>query len=61
LSYSQVDDPHIDDELIMMMLTVAIAAVMVVAGQLFIDQRHRQEAATFLSSLAVARARTTPR
>jgi hypothetical protein len=54
LSYSQVDDPHIDGKLIMMMLTVE-------SPQLFIDQRHRQKAGTFLSSLAAARARTTPR
>jgi uncharacterized membrane protein len=49
-----------EDELFTMMLVLVFAAVMLVGGQIFIDQRKRTEAATFFDSLAVSPARTTP-
>lgn len=49
------------DELFTMMLVILFAAVMVVAGQVFIDQRKRTEAVMFLDSLAVSPAFASPR
>jgi len=49
-----------EDELFTMMLVLVFAAVMLVGGQIFNDQRKRTEAATFFDSLAVSPARTTP-
>ena len=45
-----------EDELFTMMLTVVFAAVLLVTGQAFIDQRNRAEAVAFLNSLAVSQA-----
>jgi len=45
-----------DDDLFTMMLTIVIAALMVVAGQIFLDDRDRTEALAFLSSLATTSA-----
>jgi hypothetical protein len=49
------------DELLTMMLVVLFAAVMVVAGQVFIDQRKRTEVVMFLDSLAASPALASPR
>ena len=49
-----------ENELFTMMLTIVFAAVMVIAGQLFIDQRDRTEAAALLKSLAISSARASP-
>ena len=46
-----------EDELFAMMLVVVFAAVMVVAGQVFIDQRKRTEAAMFLDRFVVSAVR----
>ena len=46
-----------EDELFTLMLTIIFAAVMVVAGEAFIDQRNRAEASAFLNSLALSPAR----
>ncbi|MBV8574162.1 MAG: hypothetical protein JOZ58_03860 [Acetobacteraceae bacterium] len=43
-----------EDEMFTMMLVVLFAAVMVVAGQVFVDQRKRAEAALFVTSLAAS-------
>ena len=43
-----------EDELFTMMLVVVFAAVMVVAGQVFIDQRKRTEAAMVLDNFVAA-------
>jgi hypothetical protein len=43
-----------EDEMFTMMLVLLFAAVMIVAGQVFIDQRKRAEVAIFVTNLALA-------
>jgi hypothetical protein len=49
-----------EDELFTMMLVVVFAAVMFVAGQVFIDQHKRTEAAILFNNLAVSPGRASP-
>ncbi len=49
-----------EDELCTTMLVLIFAAVMLIAVQVFIDQRKRTEAATFFDSLAVSPVLASP-
>lgn len=49
-----------DDELCTAMLTAAFAAVVILLGLLFIDQRRQEEAAFLLRSVAISQARAAP-
>lgn len=49
-----------DDELCTAMLTAVFAAVIILLGLVFVDQRKREEAALLLRSLAISEARAVP-
>jgi hypothetical protein len=49
-----------DNELCTAMLTAVFAAVIILLGSGFIDQRKREEAALLLRSIAISQARAVP-
>lgn len=49
-----------DDELCTALLTAVFAAVIIVSGFGFIDQRKREEAALLVRSIAISDARAAP-
>jgi hypothetical protein len=54
-------DQGMDDELCTAMLTAVFAAVIIVLGLGFVDQRKREEAALLLRNIAMPQARAVPR